>query len=242
VTGTPRPTLLDAARIRRLRLIRGLSEREMAKLLGVTGAVVATLERGGNHNELPAASLAALAQALGVDVSTLFSSPAGSPNADDASVVGELLAGERRLVAVTTLAEALGWTVIRSAAAVEQLAALLPGVGMAVHRLNGDVAIVPAASRDTPQALATLARRSFARRGMTLSQARMLHRVYVGDLAGLEDGNASRVTLGSLLNADLVRHSAGRARGGRPQLSPDARDGLHHVLPDTDPGEPAPVT
>ncbi len=87
--------ILDAALIRRRRAERGLSAREVAKHLGVSGPVVSAIEAGTNHNDVSLAHWLRLAAALEVEPVTLLAPshpghqpPTAAPAAaeDDAAV------------------------------------------------------------------------------------------------------------------------------------------------------------
>lgn len=231
--------LLDAALARRQRLSLGLSERDVAKRLGVTGQVIASLERSFNHNELTAAFVSALADVLALPVSAVLAT-AGVPEhalqagatptpgagglgvPEDVRVVGALLSIEDTLVPTLTLAAVLGWTPERVLAALTALEQPLAAVGQRLHRLGGDVKVVAAATTVPAATVTALTRRSFARRGMSLSQARLLRRAWLGELTGSEHGNADRVALADLVNAGLLDAPAGTARGTTPGLSADS--------------------
>ena len=245
-------TLLNAALARRQRLSLGLSERDVAKRLGVSGQVISNLERGLNHDELTAALVCALASLLALPVTGLFTddptpgarqagrsddaappdsdddgpSPADAAGAGDVRQLGALLAREGVLLPVTTLAAVLGWPLERVQAGLSALEPALTAAGQRLHRLGGDVKVVADATELPTDTVETLTRRSFARRGMSLAQARMLHRAWQGTLTGTEHGNAERVTLADLVNGGVIRFDAGTARGQQPGPSDDAHFSL----------------
>jgi hypothetical protein len=200
----------------------------------VTGQVIASLERGLNHDEVTAAFVSALSTALALPVTAVFTrttpaprppavpgASADQPGAEDLRQVGALLALTGALVPGVTLAAVLGWPVPRVQAALTALDAALPAVGQRLHRLGGDVKVVSDGAAVPATTVTALARRAFARRGMTLSQARLLRRAWLGELTGAEHGNADRVALAELVNADLVSYPAGTGRGTRPALTDD---------------------
>ena len=239
-TTTSPTTLLDAELIRRQRVALGLSEREVAKRLGVTGQVVASLERGRNHDDLPLSLVTTLAGLLALPLQVLLTRPApeATPQAGptrnghdtgseaDTRVVGALLAAEPTLVPVLTLAQVLGWESDRVLAALEALEPLLEAVGRRLHRLGGDVKVTGDATVVEVSLLTELARRSFARRGMSLSQARLLRRAWLGELTGAEHGNADRVAIGDLMNAGLLETLAAEPYNGHADLPALAALGL----------------
>jgi transcriptional regulator with XRE-family HTH domain len=228
---TATPPLLDAALIRTRRISLGLSERDVAKRLGVTAQVIASLERGRNHADVSAALVCQLAGLLAVEPADLLTTPPRlgpqqASEAADTEALGALLATEATLVPVATLALVLEWEPERVAAGLAGLDTALGGCGQRLHWLGNDVKIIPAGSVVSTELVARLTRRSFARRGMSLAQARLLRQAALGTLTGSEHGNADRVALATLVNAGLVTFAAGDARGGRPTLSPDSQFSL----------------
>ena len=175
--------LLDANLIRRRRAALGLSERDLGKRLGVTGFTINALERGANHDDLPAGLIGALAEALALTPNELFNTPTGTRTADatsDVAAIGALLAGDGRLVPTAALGEVLDWAGERVTVALEELAAQLPVVGQRLHRLGNDVSIVAAAA--PPARLERLSRRVMAARGLNTQQAQLLYRAWHGQL------------------------------------------------------------
>lgn len=213
---------LSGELIRARRRELGISERELANRLGVSITVIAGLERGTNHDDQPFSLIRKLAVALSADLSELTADVAAT-HLSDAEQVGAMLHSEGRLTPVTALAEASGWDLNRTHAAVDALEQQLPLVGLRLHRLRGDVSIVPAMA--APPATRTLARRMISRRGLDLTQAKLLHRIASGDPVKVT-GNADRVALSQLLNAGLVEDPAGQSRRSTPALSEDVRFSL----------------
>ena len=219
--------LLDADMIRRRRTALGLSERDLAKSLGVTGFTVNALERGANHDDLPAGLIGALAEALALTPNELFNTPTRTRTADaalDVGAIGALLAGDGRLVPTAALAEVLDWPAERVTAALDDLAVRLPEVGQRLHRLGNDVSIVAAAA--PPARLERLSRRVMAARGLTRHQAQLLYRAWHGQLTPTMPSNPDRVTLGVLTNAGLLTVPTRVTRGELPQLTDDVRFSL----------------
>lgn len=198
-------TLLDHDLARRRRQDLALTERELARLLGVGGAVVRGLEQGRNHETLPLGLLARWAELLGVQLALLLTEPDGEvqpTEPDDAAAIGMLLAEADRLIALDALADALDWSLERVRTAVADLAGRTAGVGLVVHRLNNDVALRPAATRGDE--VKELLRVHQARRGLQLTEAKVLYRVMRGTLELNHLGNADRVALGRLQRAGIV--------------------------------------
>lgn len=211
--------ILDSAAIRNRRITLAISERELARRLGVSATVVDALERGRNHADLHLDVIVRLAEVLGLCLDELLPrAPSASP-AGDPATLGRLLGHLAAAVPATTLAQALGWPLERTQAAIDELTQLLPAVGSRIQHSAGGVAIVAAAGEPAP--VRQLLRRSNGRRGMTVTQARMLHRVWSGAIDARQLSNPDRVALAHLVNAGLVDYPAGDRRGGTPTLGSD---------------------
>ncbi len=113
--------LVDAAKIRRLRLQAGYSTRRLARLLSASASTIRGLEDGTNHEQLPLTFLARLAEQLGVAITELFAhapTEPVTPAADD-RIIEAALRCCPGLVAVSELAAALGWKLARTRGRVE---------------------------------------------------------------------------------------------------------------------------
>lgn len=220
--------IVDADRVRRRRAELGLTVRGLAKHLKVTGAVVTRLESGDNHPDLPLGLLVRLAEVLAVDLPTLLvqSRPAcdAVPDADqDARTVGAALVADGTLVPLGALAEAFDWTLQRTEAAIEALEARLPDVGMRVHRLRDQVAVVRAVEPISRAALGQLTRKHLHRTAISLSEARIVFRLASGT-PPRDPGNSERVAIGVLANAGLLEPDP--AGAAEMRLSEDVRFSL----------------
>lgn len=92
-------------------------------------------------------------------------------------------------------------------------------VGCPFHRHNGDVAIRPQATTD-PDVRRRLLRLHQARRGLTLTEARVLYRVAQGEVDEEKLSNPDGVALNRLRRAGLVTEDV------RPGLTTDTASGL----------------
>jgi len=197
--------LLDAAAIRRLRLQAGYSTRRFARALGVSASTVRGLEDGSNHEQLPLALIARLAELVGVATSELFTRATDVPadlSTDDRTIEAALqsLPG---VVAASDLARALGWKLDRARQALDALDRRLQPTGARLHR-NGwqQCAIRPASehlSEDQQQALHRIGPRD---RGLNHLTARLLLAAIRGELDDRwfkTASNSERVALQSLL-------------------------------------------
>lgn len=160
--------LLDTRTIIRRRQNLRMSQRQVAKQLGVSLPVVTRLEAGTNHEELPLHVVLHLAETLAVRVEQILTDrPDVDPEgASDVSRVGALLAMTDTLTPITGVADALSWDLARVETALEQLAQTAPTVGVQLHRLRGQVKLVPAEHADTADDLEAIVRLHHAREGM----------------------------------------------------------------------------
>lgn len=202
--------LLDAALIRRRRRELGLSLRGVARHLNVSAAVIERIEEGINHNDLPLALAAALADTLAIPRQHIWAQPhpADTDTADDAATVGALLAETGVLTPREALADALTWPLHRVDAALEQLDQHLRPLGWTLHHLKGDVDIRRHPGAANPEQIQTLLRHHHARRSLTRSEARLLYRILGGLTEQRISSNNDRVALGRLQNAGLLNDEA----------------------------------
>lgn len=97
------------------------------------------------------------------------------------------------LTPVETIADALGWTLDRVEAALAQLKADLPTVGLRLHRLRGRVQIVRDETATTPDELQQMLRvHDACSDGMTVGQARVLYAVMQRATSKQLQGNADQ--------------------------------------------------
>lgn len=207
--------ILNSDLVRARRNDLGLSQRETARHLGVTSAVVARLEDGVNHRDLPLRTIAALADLLGCHPTDLFHQPPEPDDSadadDDAATLGALLAHLDRSVAADAVADALDWTLPRVRQAAADLDTRLRTCGMTLATTAvGDLKPVPAATAIAPDELQRAYREHHARRGLTHAEARMLVAVLADDIDPQRLTNPDTVTLARLRNAGLIEDSATR--------------------------------
>lgn len=203
--------LLDADRIRRRRRDLGLSQRQLAHTAGTTPAVIERIEDATNHPDLPLGLVARLADALALPRSALWADPtAGAPaaapdDAGDAAAVGALLAETGTLTAPEALADALGWTLERTHAAIDDLDRRAHPLGWTIQHTKGDVAIRRRDTATDPHQLQALLKHHHARRGLTITEARLLAAIHDGRTEQRITGNNDRVALARLHNAGLIQ-------------------------------------
>jgi transcriptional regulator with XRE-family HTH domain len=217
--------MIDATALRRLRHDRGISQRKLATAAGVDPLTIQRLETGADCGDLPLRALRRVADTLGVTPAHLLG---GTPetlteqaNPDVTARVGATLLAFGN-TSITVLATGLGVRRAQVRQSVDQLAAELPVLGIAVARHGDHVWLAP--SRQ-PAAAAS------AHKPLRLDQARLLRRIQRGEDIRAKLGKTDReLVLPDLLRRNLVSDAAGVLR-----LAGDAT--LSLALPE--PGEAA---
>ena len=203
--------MLDIDLIVRRRHELGLSQRHVARQLGVTPVTVVALENGTNHGDLPLRLIARLADALACDITDLVDRP--RPHGDDrddpddgdpVAKVGSLLASTDGVVAVETLADSIGGTLARTTELLDELDQRLRSCGLRLHRARAGVQLVADPAHRQPAALQQLLRGQQARQGLTVTEATLLYRALNGTLEPGNLTNAEQVAYARLVNADLI--------------------------------------
>lgn len=227
-------TPLDGPAIRSRRIALGMGETTLGELLGVSGKVIDSLERGGDQNHLSLDFLHDLARTLGCHISDLF---ADRPHPDsigtggpddigdtDPAIVGRHLATAGR-IHVDELARVLGWTSARARLAIHQLEQQLAGCGQAIAWLaDTEAQLVPAAGPvETTEAVS---RRDLRAYGLTAADAGLLHQV-VSKGPQHRLGSVDTVALGRLRAAGLLTTDTifgpREPRNGAPRNAEGAR-------------------
>jgi transcriptional regulator with XRE-family HTH domain len=170
--------LVDPQTVRARRFELGVAERALGDALGVESAVIRRLERGHSQDQLTAAFVVDLAEALMVPVHQLLAReerPAEPAPNDDAEAVGAVLARADEPVHVDRLTDELGWTVDRVDAALEVLDARLVAVGQTLGWLGDSlVAVAHRADEETTRIAAALVSDSVTSDGLTVTDAKLL--------------------------------------------------------------------
>jgi transcriptional regulator with XRE-family HTH domain len=221
---------LDTAAIQRLMMDRSLSRLDVARALGVTPAVVRSLEVGRNSSRLTLPIISKLAHILGVDARGLIvprveKVEAPLTQADDHIKLEAALAIVRRGATRAELSEMLGWKLKRLDAAIRALDLALDGRGQRLHRLSASrLSLRPAEEALTSSEQHGVRRLITPREGLRLNEAELLTAVMRGQVTTrsrqLSKTNV-RGLLGSLMNRSLVR-----LNGARYELTADAREAL----------------
>lgn len=204
--------MLDTQLIVRRRHELGLSQRHVARQLGVSPVTVAALESGTNHHDLPMRLVARLADTLACELVKLIAPEhQNGRDADDGLVaeVGALLASTDHAVAVETLAEALDSTLDRVRQQLKVLDQELRGSGLRLMEAPAGVQIVADPSGRAPEAFQQLLRGQHARHGLTATEAKLLHRALNGTLEPGDLTHAEQVAYARLLNARLIDLAGG---------------------------------
>lgn len=222
-------SLLDGQAVRRRRLELGISERGLARKLGVTAGVVKALESGRNHQSLRLGSVNALAAELGMTVEALLAThtaPVTSPGdvSDLAAKVITALVMSGGYSHVEALAEMASVTLPEIGGALEEIEEAGQRLGLrAVRTAGGTVRLTPTRA-DAGDLADRLAEAELSQRGLSHSQIRVLWEVAAGR-ADTEwqrrGGEGRRLAVAFLERSRLVRHEEGCI-----SLTPAARASL----------------
>ena len=238
--------VLNTEFIKRRRTELGLSNRTLASAIGVSANGIGTFEPDASQADVTLGLLTRLATALICPVAALIAVPAGNGAEDDDSThaggaqggddrgagdgsvaldaarLGQLLNATGVLTPGATLAELTRWPDNRTTAALAQLEADLPAVGLVLHRLGNKVAVRGAGDIDG-DAVAGAVRAHLNRDGLNISEIRLLRRILDGNTP-TTPSNGEQVALGVLANARLIEPDG---RGGW-KAHPDVEFSLRH--------------
>lgn len=220
---------LETARIATRRHELGYSQRALARHLGVTGAVIAAIEDGTNHDQLTLALLRRLADTLALPLPALLAdrdtsrpddhADDGGDGGDvdgDAATLGALLhhADEQRLPR-DTAAATLRWDLDRTERAADRLSERLTAAGATLHRDRGDLTVRSATDQLDSDTLRDATRAEHTRRQLPRTAAELLSRALRdGELDTRQLTNNEHVALSRLLHAGILE-------GEPPRLSRD---------------------
>lgn len=211
-------SILDGQAVRRRRLELGMSERGLAKRLGVTAGVVEALESGRNHQALRLGMVESLAIELGLTVSALLATrTAGPPSLDGPSdlaakvVAGLVMCGGHSHVGA--LAEMASATLKEIGAALQEIEEAGHGLGLRTARTSMGAVRLMSTRADAGYLADRLAEAELSLRGLTHSHARILWQV----AEGLADpdwqrrgGEGRRLAVAFLERSGLIVRGAGR--------------------------------
>ena len=191
--------MIDAAALRRHRIDRGLSQRQLAAAVGVGPVAIKRIEDAADPGDLPLRVFERLRDTLGANPAELLVSPSDVTSDSDLveAIGGTLLTNGRAMIG--DLARALDVSFADVAVAMDVLALRLKVVGMSVARDHDDVWLVqrqPAATTTT------------ASRPLSIAEARLLRRIHRGEQVTRTLSSADRqFTLPGLQRRGLVHGS-----------------------------------
>lgn len=197
-------TILDGPAIRARRQTLGLSARRVADHLGCNSPVVAAIEAGTNHDDLPLQLLVGLAEILRMPLTDLFTADATATQpGHDAARLGAALAHTNGELPADAAADALGITLDELAHALTELDAATTTVGMRCTD-DGILTLVPAATVPDEQ-LRALVKTHLARRGLNPIDAQLLVDARDGTLTNQQlQGRRAALVVGRLRNAGYL--------------------------------------
>lgn len=216
--------MLNSELIRQRRGDLNMSNREVARQLRVTAAVIKRLEEGSNHEWIALGEVARLASILSIEFGDMFSPElVEAPDvrntaADRAAELGALLYEMGKLVPRSALCQALECSPDELDDALTELAAVLAPAGMTIHSSKDSVSIEAVADIN-PDHVESLIRSQLSSRGLTITDANIL--------AEIAEGMHAQRKLSNHENRALQRlRKAGIVEGDRQELTVAARESL----------------
>jgi transcriptional regulator with XRE-family HTH domain len=138
------PSILNADLIKQRRLELGLSQREVARRVGISAPAILAIEHGTNHHALTLRVVSDLACALAIPADLLLASrDQPPPPADDDVTLEAALLSVRGARPAALLARALGWRRSRLDRAASDLTDRYSGTGAALVRTPRGLQIQP---------------------------------------------------------------------------------------------------
>jgi transcriptional regulator with XRE-family HTH domain len=224
---------LDGDAVRQARLDLGLSQRALAKAVGIGPWPLIKLENGetGPSSEITLPMLQRLVDTLGVPLTALLADDTPStPDAtgarapehgpDDMAALGALLLHTRVNTSKTELADSLGWTLDRLRLAARALDHHLRPLGMNVHSVRGGYLLRPYDGYKN-SSRTRIDRITSARTGLQHLAARLIHTARNGTLNTQNISGADRPQLARLLRDRILT-----ADGKTALLGPALLDAL----------------
>lgn len=204
---------INGTLIRTLRSQRGLSPVQAAALAGVTRPVLLRIEANDAHatRMVTVEGLTALADALGTRPGELLNQPSrtpteGSPVPEecDPRVLLGLLHEHRDQTTRRALADALGWNSEQVKEAVRELGTRLEGTGLRIFEREDMLQLVASETSAVDAVVTRLAVNKQTRRGMNLTVARTLRKVWAGQLSGGRYGQQTVIALAQLSKTGAI--------------------------------------
>jgi len=199
-------TMLNHQLIGTLRHTRGYSQRQVADQLGVNSNLVAAIEEGTNHADLPVRILTRLADLLGVPAGRLFDDHPTEADGDEELVrkVGAILLTVDGQVRIETIAEICDVDLIAVREAIDTLKAKIRALGGAVAETDEGVRLYPDQQTVDQDVVAATVRWVHARHGMTPTEARILDEHRRGALRTQHFDANDHIAYARLMNAGLI--------------------------------------
>jgi len=177
-------TALNHQLIRTLRHARGNSHRQVGDHLGVNGVVIAGIEDGTNHSDLPLRIVTGLADLLGVHAGRLFDDQPAEADGDEELVrkAGAILHTADGPVRIEAIAELCDTDLPTTRQAIEALKQRVRRVGGVVAESDGGLSLhADQQTVDDADAVGRTVRRVHARQGLSPTEARVLDEHRGGD-------------------------------------------------------------
>jgi transcriptional regulator with XRE-family HTH domain len=219
--------ILDHNRILMARGELNLSQREVAFEVGINPITMSRLEQGLCDEVLSLRTVARLAAALGLSITSLFRQPEPDPAPKDPEAderrLEALLCDARTAASADDIAIALGWSLPRTYAALTALKEGLAGRGTTVFASARRYRLAARSDILTSQERQRLERAHHTRHGLRMHEALLLRQVRNETLqiGWTRMSGKERVAAGSLFKAGLVE-----IVGDRIALTEDARFSL----------------
>lgn len=198
---------IDGRRLRKRRLQLGLTQREVAKNIGATSALLRRLEEVGDVAHVTVSTMQRLLDELSLDWQDVgIGKPrTGRPSESYTAAVGALLHDHGKAMPIPDIAACLGVDLETATKAVAALDQLLRPCGMRTHRASTGVGIVAddAAAAERTGSPLEQARRATV---LTLADIKLLFRIMNDEayVPSLMSSPKRRINLQKLLNAALV--------------------------------------
>ncbi|GAA4372821.1 hypothetical protein [Nocardioides caricicola] len=197
---------------------RGYHVNEFATRLDMSNGIVEAFLRGNvEPGELRIATLANMANLLGIPLHAMFARPAPPPDPDDLDgpAADDLTADAEQLLAcvydigratptlVSDIAKAFDWTLDRTYAAATEANRRLQPAGLAVNTSHGELFVAPV--NDHLDAHKALTSRKVYERGLSLTHYKAAHQILTGQAVTVTNSGRQRLrTLGGMVNLGIL--------------------------------------
>ena len=224
---------LNGTLIRTLREEQQLSPAHAAAIAGISRIVLRRIEDNDPRGAamLTVQGLSALAETLGTPAGDLIRSSRATPTtgsdqptdaSKDARVLSGLLLSLKTQTSRSDISSALGWNHERIRAAIAALNEQLSGTGLVLHQPHDRLQLVPEQRATIDDALTRITTTKHVKRGMDITTAKTLRRVYDGhhDAGGrkamntraalhtlVSTGALTKTTSGGYTVSDAVRYA-----------------------------------